>query len=96
MGRVQPTRTGLELIDGSQKEKQLYKPLFLIGKLRKEVRILLSLILNGLIFKRFPDSDEDIKGFVVWAGLEPLEFKALFPDWVDKEDIKEINMQVGI
>ncbi|KAL5291784.1 SVIL family protein [Megaselia abdita] len=41
------------------------------------------------------DSDEDIKGFVVWAGLEPLEFKALFPDWVDREDIKDINMQDG-
>lgn len=41
-----------------------------------------------------PDSDEDIKGYVVWAGLEPLKFKSLFPDWVGREDIKEINMQV--
>ncbi|XP_020715082.1 uncharacterized protein LOC101448859 isoform X3 [Ceratitis capitata] len=37
----------------------------------------------------------DIKGFVVWAGLEPLAFKALFPDWTEREDIKEINMQDG-
>lgn len=43
----------------------------------------------------FSDSDEDIKGFVVWAGLEPLEFKALFPDWADRNDIKEINVQVS-
>ncbi|XP_054733800.1 supervillin-like isoform X1 [Anastrepha obliqua] len=37
----------------------------------------------------------DIKGYVVWAGLEPLAFKALFPDWIEHEDVKEINMQDG-
>ncbi|XP_054084560.1 uncharacterized protein LOC105220753 isoform X8 [Zeugodacus cucurbitae] len=37
----------------------------------------------------------DIKGYVVWAGLEPLAFKALFPDWIERDDIKEINMQDG-
>ncbi|XP_050337291.1 uncharacterized protein LOC126763630 isoform X13 [Bactrocera neohumeralis] len=37
----------------------------------------------------------DIKGYVVWAGLEPLAFKALFPDWSERDDIKEINMQDG-
>lgn len=36
-----------------------------------------------------------IKGFVVWAGLEPVAFKALFPDWQDNEDVKEINMEDG-
>ncbi|XP_055913672.1 uncharacterized protein LOC129947223 isoform X7 [Eupeodes corollae] len=43
-------------------------------------------------------SDKDfygIKGFVVWAGLEPVAFKALFPDWQDHEDVKEINMEDG-
>ncbi|XP_055843005.1 serine-rich adhesin for platelets isoform X2 [Episyrphus balteatus] len=43
-------------------------------------------------------SDEEfygIKGFVVWAGLEPVAFKALFPDWQDNEDVKEINMEDG-
>ncbi|XP_049314845.1 uncharacterized protein LOC105227966 isoform X9 [Bactrocera dorsalis] len=38
---------------------------------------------------------QDIKGYVVWAGLEPLAFKALFPDWIERDDIKEINMQDG-
>ncbi|XP_075160690.1 supervillin isoform X5 [Haematobia irritans] len=36
-----------------------------------------------------------IKGFVVWAGLEPTTFKALFPDWTEREDIKDINIQDG-
>ncbi|XP_059216269.1 uncharacterized protein LOC106082465 isoform X2 [Stomoxys calcitrans] len=36
-----------------------------------------------------------IKGYVVWAGLEPITFKALFPDWTDREDIKDINVQDG-
>ncbi|XP_073836456.1 supervillin isoform X10 [Musca autumnalis] len=36
-----------------------------------------------------------IKGYVVWAGLEPIAFKALFPDWSDRDDIKDINLQDG-
>ncbi|XP_037907109.1 uncharacterized protein LOC119649162 isoform X6 [Hermetia illucens] len=36
-----------------------------------------------------------INGDVVWAGLEPLEFKSLFPYWEDRNDIKEINLQDG-
>lgn len=37
----------------------------------------------------------DINGFIVWAGLEPTEFKAIFPDWIDRDDIAEINVQVS-
>lgn len=37
-----------------------------------------------------------IKGYVVWAGLEPIAFKALFPDWSDRDDIKDINLQVNL
>ncbi|XP_061394991.1 mucin-2 [Musca vetustissima] len=36
-----------------------------------------------------------IKGYVVWAGLEPIAFKALFPEWSDRDDIKDINLQDG-
>lgn len=36
-----------------------------------------------------------IKGYVVWAGLESTTFRALFPDWSDRDDIKDINMQVS-
>lgn len=36
-----------------------------------------------------------VKGNIVWAGLEPLDFVALFPDWIQrKEDIGQINIQV--
>ncbi|XP_064539433.1 serine-rich adhesin for platelets-like isoform X3 [Drosophila montana] len=36
-----------------------------------------------------------IKGHVVWAGLEPLPFKAFFPDWSERDDIREINLEDG-
>lgn len=35
-------------------------------------------------------------GHIVWAGLEPLEFTALFPDWVRKSDVAQINVQVRV
>lgn len=38
---------------------------------------------------------EEINGFVVWAGLEPLEFIAMFPDWEQRDDVAEINVQDG-
>lgn len=37
-----------------------------------------------------------IKGHVVWAGLEPLAFQALFPDWSVREDVCEINVEVSL
>ncbi|XP_068142627.1 supervillin isoform X9 [Drosophila tropicalis] len=36
-----------------------------------------------------------IKGQVVWAGLEPLAFRALFPDWTERTDVREINLEDG-
>lgn len=33
--------------------------------------------------------------YLVWAGLEPLEFKNLFPDWIEKEDVAELNLKEG-
>ncbi|XP_058466610.1 serine-rich adhesin for platelets isoform X7 [Malaya genurostris] len=38
---------------------------------------------------------EEINGYVVWAGLEPLEFIAMFPDWEQRDDVAEINVQDG-
>uniref|UniRef100_A0A6M2DJ20 Putative actin regulatory gelsolin/villin family n=1 Tax=Xenopsylla cheopis TaxID=163159 RepID=A0A6M2DJ20_XENCH len=40
-------------------------------------------------------SAKDVKGYLVWAGLEPLEFTNLFPVWQDRDDIAEINMKEG-
>lgn len=37
-----------------------------------------------------------IKGHVVWAGLEPLAFQALFPYWSVREDVREINVEVSL
>ncbi|XP_055382156.1 supervillin [Condylostylus longicornis] len=45
---------------------------------------------------KFGDSEEKfhgIRGNVVWAGLEPIEFISLFPDWIYHDDIKDINLQ---
>lgn len=36
-----------------------------------------------------------LKAYLVWAGLEPIEFTNLFPDWNDRDDIAEINIMVG-
>ncbi|XP_058178605.1 supervillin [Anopheles ziemanni] len=42
------------------------------------------------------DHPEDaMNGFVVWAGLEPLEFTAMFPEWHERDDVAEINVQDG-
>ncbi|XP_055532457.1 serine-rich adhesin for platelets isoform X4 [Wyeomyia smithii] len=44
--------------------------------------------------KQLPLAD-GINGYVVWAGLEPLEFIAMFPDWEQRDDVAEINVQDG-
>ncbi|XP_021696384.1 uncharacterized protein LOC5577073 isoform X5 [Aedes aegypti] len=40
-------------------------------------------------------TQSEINGYVVWAGLEPLEFIAMFPDWEQRDDVAEINVQDG-
>lgn len=43
------------------------------------------------------ENDDDGRwGFVVWAGLEPTEFKAIFPQWKDNAEAKELNEQVRL
>lgn len=37
---------------------------------------------------------DTVKGNIVWAGLEPIEFVALFPDWIERKDVGQINIQV--
>lgn len=39
---------------------------------------------------------ETVQGHIVWAGLEPLEFISLFPDWVRRSDVAQINVQVSV
>lgn len=40
------------------------------------------------------DAPDAVKGNIVWAGLEPIEFIALFPDWIERKDVGQINVQV--
>lgn len=42
------------------------------------------------------DNHANINGSIVWAGLEPSEFKSMFPGWVDREDVTQINVQVSL
>lgn len=37
----------------------------------------------------------NIRGSIVWAGLEPLEFISIFPDWIKRDDVAKINIEVG-
>lgn len=39
-------------------------------------------------------TDEPVRAFLVWAGLEPVLFTNLFPDWEDRDDIAEMNILV--
>lgn len=32
--------------------------------------------------------------YLVWAGLEPLQFINLFPTWIYRDDIAELNIEV--
>lgn len=36
------------------------------------------------------------EAFIVTAGYEPIEFQAIFPEWIVNEDIVEINSQVRV
>lgn len=36
----------------------------------------------------------NIRGSIVWAGLEPLEFISIFPDWIKRDDVAKINVEV--
>lgn len=35
------------------------------------------------------------RGSIVWAGLEPAEFVAMFPEWVHRDDVARINVEVS-
>ncbi|KAG5889510.1 hypothetical protein JTB14_008998 [Gonioctena quinquepunctata] len=41
------------------------------------------------------DGDQPVVAYLVWAGLEPLRFKNLFPTWEDREDVAELNRKEG-
>lgn len=46
-------------------------------------------------WKSTHDEEEPVVAYLVWAGLEPLQFKNLFPTWDDKEDVAELNKKEG-
>lgn len=46
-------------------------------------------------WRKTHDDGEEIVAHLVWAGLEPLEFRNLFPMWEVREDVRELNLQVG-
>lgn len=46
--------------------------------------------------RRETTDDEKIPAYLVWAGFEPKEFTNLFPTWVAREDVCELNAKVGV
>ena len=32
--------------------------------------------------------------YLIWAGLEPLQFTNLFPEWTYRDDVAELNIEV--
>lgn len=44
--------------------------------------------------KLHPES-EDCPVYLVWAGLEPLNFTNLFPTWTYRDEIAELNIRVS-
>lgn len=45
-------------------------------------------------WKKLHGDDKPVVGYLVWAGMEPLKFKNLFPAWDDREDVTELNKKV--
>lgn len=43
---------------------------------------------------RHKNWDKPIPAYLVWAGLEPLEFTNLFPTWEEKDNVAELNIKV--
>ncbi len=43
---------------------------------------------------KFANETIDFKGYVVYAGLEPIEFINLFPDWKINENARNCNLNV--
>ncbi|KAJ8925021.1 hypothetical protein NQ315_001187, partial [Exocentrus adspersus] len=41
------------------------------------------------------EDDDPVVAYLVWAGLEPLEFTNLFPSWNVVEDVTELNKKEG-
>ena len=58
----------------------------------------LKLQINENVCDYFPEINPDNppSAFVVYAGLEPLQFTNLFPFWTVDERVREINLKVCI
>lgn len=39
---------------------------------------------------------KSVQAYLVWAGLEPIQFTNLFPDWKDRDDVAEMNILVSM
>ncbi|XP_066250261.1 supervillin-like [Euwallacea similis] len=46
-------------------------------------------------WRKAHEEDSEVVAYLVWAGLEPLEFRNLFPRWEVRPDVRELNLQDG-
>lgn len=65
-------------------------------RLQAERRAAMQTALDYWKRKYGENDDDDPKVYLVWAGLEPLRFTNCFPEWIDRDDIAEINMKVSL
>lgn len=63
-------------------------------RLQAERRAAMQTALDYWKRKHGDDDCSDPKAYLVWAGLEPLQFTDCFPEWCDRDDIAEISMKV--
>lgn len=50
---------------------------------------------TALHYSQEMSSSDPPKVYLVFAGLEPVQFTSLFPEWEDRDDIACINMKEG-
>lgn len=53
-------------------------------------------MVTALDYWKLKYADKSVKAFLVWAGLEPIQFTNLFPDWNDRDDVAEMNIMVSL
>lgn len=55
-----------------------------------------SAMQTALDYWRRKYSGKSVQAYLVWAGLEPIQFTNLFPDWNDRDDVAEMNILVSL
>lgn len=50
---------------------------------------------TALDYWKLKYDNKPLQAFLVWAGLEPVQFTSLFPNWDNRDDVAEMNILVS-